>query len=264
MIRGMAEFDREHREALQRIWVLGDVHARFDHIAKLLLSMVSGGEVPAPHWLVFVGDIDIDHMPFREILEPLMRMSPQTRVAFIHGNHDADSHAHWEMLHDCGHAVLLHGKVVDMDGVRVAGLGGNFQGRIWSPPAAPVFADKDAATKSSRSIRHRGGGQPSPRFNGAIYPSDFDRLAKQRVDILITHEAPSCHPHGFAALDQLARDMRVVRSFHGHHHDDRSDAYALVRESLGFDARGVDLCSIKNGLGELLLGRYVACEVLGG
>ena len=32
---------------------------------------------------------------------------------------------HWDMLHDCVDAIQLHGKVVDMDGVRVAGLGGH-------------------------------------------------------------------------------------------------------------------------------------------
>ena len=77
-------------------------------------------------------------------------------------------------------------------------------------------------------------------------------LSKLRADILVTHEAPSCHPHGFAALDELVRSMRVVRSFHGHHHDDRSAQYMLGREQRGFDARAVDYCGIKNGLGEVI------------
>ena len=84
------------------------------------------------------------------------------------------------------------------------------------------------------------------------YPDDVAALSKLRVDILVTHEAPSCHPHGFAALDELARFMRVVRSFHGHHHDDQSAEYAKVREVIGFDARAVDYCAIKNGLGEVI------------
>jgi acetyl esterase/lipase len=46
--------------------------------------------------------------------------------------------------------------------------------------------------------------------------------------------------------------MGVVRSFHGHTHDDQSDAYATQREWLGFDARAVDYRCIKNGLGELI------------
>jgi hypothetical protein len=43
--------------------------------------------------------------------------------------------------------------------------------------------------------------------------------------------------------------MGVARLFHGHTHDDLSDAYALERKRLGFDARAVDFCRIKNGLG---------------
>ena len=47
--------------------------------------------------------------------------------------------------------------------------------------------------------------------------------------------------------------MRVVRSFHGHHHDDRSAEYALMREEMGFDARAVGYCGITNGLGDIIL-----------
>ncbi|NDP63072.1 MAG: hypothetical protein GZ092_10600 [Polaromonas sp.] len=77
-------------------------------------------------------------------------------------------------------------------------------------------------------------------------------LSKLRADILVTHEAPSCHPHGFAALDALARSLRVVRSFHGHHHDDRSVQYLPSRQQRGFDAHAVDYCGIKNGLCEVI------------
>jgi len=87
----------------------------------------------------------------------------------------------------------------------------------------------------------------------AIYPDDVQPLARQRAYILITHKAPSCHPYDFEAPDEMARSMRVVRTFHGHHHDDRSDEYALVREKLGFDARALDYCGIKNGLGHFFL-----------
>ena len=90
-------------------------------------------------------------------------------------------------------------------------------------------------------------------LHAAIYPDDLNVLSRQRADILVTHEAPSCHPYGFETLDQLARSMGVVRAFHGHHHDDRSEDYPRLRESLGFDARAVAYCGIKNGLGEVIL-----------
>lgn len=244
MIRNMTEFDAEHADALRGLWFLGDVHGEFKYLAQSLLAAQK-----KPSWLIFLGDIDIDHVSFREVLEPLRRNFPQTQVAFIYGNHDADTYDHWEMLHDCGDAVALHGQVVELDGIRVAGLGGNFLGRIWNPPGAAMFRNK-AAAMDRGPYQWRDGQRPNPLQHAAIYPDDVERIAKMRADILVTHEAPSCHPYGFDALDGLAREMQVVRTFHGHHHDDRSDEYAKLRETLGFDARGVNYCSIKNGLGE--------------
>ena len=72
---------------LRHLWFLGDVHGEFKHIARALLDAPE-----KPSWLVFLGDIDIDHMPFAEILEPLRRNFTDTEVAFIHqafGDHDA-------------------------------------------------------------------------------------------------------------------------------------------------------------------------------
>lgn len=245
MLRKIQEFDKEHREQLERIWFLGDVHGEFKHIAQSLLYPKN----TLPNWLVFLGDIDIDHISFREVLEPLRRNYPSVKVAFIHGNHDADTYKHWQCLHDCGDAIALHGQVTDLDGIKVAGLGGNFMGRIWSPPSEPSFYNKEKAMNRG-PYQWRGGQKPNPSLHAAIYFDDVAKLSKQRADILVTHEAPSCHRHGFAAIDQLARDMGVVRSFHGHQHDDRSGDYALAQDTLKFDARAVAYCSIKNGLGE--------------
>ena len=240
------QFDNAHSNALRGIWLLGDVHGAFKHIAQALLAANE-----KPRWLVFLGDIDIDHIAFREVLAPMQRHFPAIKVAFIHGNHDADTYEHWDMLHDCGDAVALHGKVLDMDGVRVAGLGGNFMGRVWSPPGQASFANKVEAMKTG-SGQWRDGDKPNPALHAAIYPDDLTALSKLRADILVTHEAPACHPHGFAELDDLARSMGVVRSFHGHHHDDRSAQYLLGIKKRGFDARGVGFCGVTNGLGKVV------------
>ena len=247
--RPMQAFDRQHEVTLRRLWFLGDVHGGFAHIEAALL--LARQQQASPSWLVFLGDLDINQRPLREILAHVLASSPGLRVAFIHGNHDADTCAHWSCLHDCGDAVALHGRVMNLDGIRVAGLGGHFMGRVWTPPSPPAFLDKAGAMKRG-AHGWRDGQRPSPKFNGAIYPDDVDALGQQRADILVTHEAPSCHPHGWEALDQLARDMGVVRTFHGHTHDDLSEAYATQREWLGFDARAVDFRCIKNGLGEFV------------
>lgn len=251
MFRDMQAFDQKQAATLRKLWFLGDVHGEFRHIGRALVKADKADQLPS--WLIFLGDVEIDTKGLREILAPLRLEFPDLKVAFIHGNHDADTHENWTSLHDCGDAVALHGRVVDLDGIRVAGLGGNFMGRIWAPPSNPTFANKAEATKRG-TYAWREGQNPSPKLHAAIYPDDVASLSKQRADILITHEAPSCHKYGWEALDQLARDMRVVRSFHGHTHDDLSEQYATQRDRLGFDARAVNFCCIKNGLGEFLVG----------
>lgn len=81
-------------------------------------------------------------------------------------------------------------------------------------------------------------------------------MNKLQADILITHEAPSCHPYGCEALDVLAMDMKVKRSFHGHHHDDRTESYRETIADRDFDAVAVPFCGIKrlplNALAKLL------------
>jgi predicted phosphodiesterase len=243
----IGKFDREHAQALNGLWFLGDVHAEFRHIPRALEAADR-----LPSHLIFLGDVDIDHRPFKEILAPLRRYFPTVEVAFIHGNHDADSYEHWECLHDGGEAIQLHGKVTVLNGVRIAGLGGNFLGRVWYPPESPKLDSQEAAMNRG-VFQYRGSQRPSPNYLGAIYPDVYDHLAKLRADILITHEAPSCHPHGFDALDDLAKSMRVKRSFHGHHHDDLTDQYREGAAARGFDAIGVNYCAITNGLGERVL-----------
>jgi hypothetical protein len=75
-------------------------------------------------------------------------------------------------------------------------------------------------------------------------------LSKLRADILVTHEAPSTHPHGFAALDELARAMSVSKTFHGHHHD-RLD-YSAECARLGFEPFGVGLRGITDQDGQII------------
>lgn len=250
MLNRMDSFDSEHADVLRRMWFLGDVHGDFTHLANTLLQHATEPGLELPRWIIFLGDLDLDK-PLGEMLAPMRRRFPEIKVAFIYGNHDADDFERWELLHDDS-AVACHGKVIDIDGVRVAGLGGNFLGRVWCPPAQPSFRSKELAMNRG-AFQFRGGQRPNPSLNAAIYPDDYEALAKlQRVDILITHEAPGCHQYGFHALSDLARGMGVVRAFHGHHHDDQSEAYALVRDELGFDARAVSFCGIKNGLGEIV------------
>jgi hypothetical protein len=51
-----------------------------------------------------------------------------------------------------------------------------------------------------------------------IFPDTTEGLARQRADVLVSHEAPAGHPYGFAAIDRLAVAMGVRLVVHGHHH----------------------------------------------
>jgi hypothetical protein len=70
----------------------------------------------------------------------------------------------------------------------------------------------------------------------------YNRLADLRADVLICHEAPSCHPNGFEEIDLLAQSMKAKSVWHGHHHD-RLD-YSPHFQRLGFQAYGVGLRGI--------------------
>lgn len=252
LMQAITAFDGAHRNALRRIWFAGDVHGQLGRIEQLLREWRdSRSELPS--WLVFLGDIHlIQNMTFSEALEPLRAVAPGLRVSFIHGNHDGDSHEVWDRLQDCGDAVPLHGSVVNMCGIRVAGLGGNFQGRVWMPPSEPVFSTRAEATLRHPNLRARGQ-RHSSRLHAAIYNEELEQLARQSADILVTHEAFSCHPHGWEVLDDLARRMGAVRAFHGHTHDDLSMEYQTHRDRMKFDAVAVDFRCVKDGLGESVL-----------
>ena len=71
-----------------------------------------------------------------------------------------------------------------------------------------------------------------------------------QADILVTHEAPSAHPHGFSVLDELGQSLGVSAVFHGHHHDCLD--YRAQRRRLGFATFGVGLRGITDMHGRVL------------
>jgi hypothetical protein len=128
-------------------------------------------------------------------------------------------------------------------GTRIAGLGGIFRGAVWYPKdqQAPKFRNRDEhASQTPRQERWQNS-VPLKHWS-SIYPDDIEQLAALQADILITHEAPGYHEHGFKALDELARRMGVRTTVHGHQHDciDSSACWAVQGfESYGVGLRGV-------------------------
>lgn len=242
------------------ILFFGDVHGDFKHVLPVVQK-----EKPAA--VIFLGDLDLDR-PFEQEAAQIMNL---TEVYFIHGNHDTDSQDKHDFLFNSRLADRnLHGRVVEIDGIKVAGLGGIFSQAIWLPKHdvdatshydnydAFVEAEMQAALWQEKRNQNPFSPDESPVLMGkrllhksTIFQDEWINLYGQEADMLVTHEAPDCHKFGFAGITELAKSMKVKRSFHGHHHD-RID-YTQQYKTLGFEAFGVGLCGVSDQYGELVL-----------
>jgi calcineurin-like phosphoesterase family protein len=207
---------------------VGDPHGRLEHIVECAQDHGASA-------VVLLGDIQ-SPQALHIALEPI-----QDRVWFIHGNHDTDTPTDFEHLWDSRLADRnVHGRVVVLpDGTRLAGLGGVFRHSIFDPgerAGPPRYRNAaEHGSRTPRQSRWRDG--PPLRHWSTIYPDDLAGLAALQADVLISHEAPGYHPHGFGVLDTLARAMGVRLSVHGHHHD-ALDSSARWAEQ-GFKSFGV-------------------------
>lgn len=216
-----------------QILFCGDTHGRFDHILALVDTL-------RPAAIVLLGDLQ-PQKPLHQELAPILDL---TEVWWIHGNHDTDSDANYDCLFASELADRnLHGRVVEIAGRKVAGLGGIFRGQVWHPGSAAQQERRnfdsaaDFVRRAGKGNRWRDG---LPRkHRSSIFPAEYAALLTQQADILVTHEAPSCHPAGFAAIDALARAMGAQKAYHGHHHDCLD--YSCEWARLGFKAIGVGL-----------------------
>ncbi|MCK5191543.1 MAG: metallophosphoesterase, partial [Methylococcales bacterium] len=87
----------------------------------------------------------------------------------------------------------------------------------------------------------------SLKYKSAIWPDEWAELKKLKADILVTHEAPRSHRHGFIAIDQLAEAMGVRKVFHGHLHEHYS---ARIRK--GIQVFGVENAQVADLSGNKL------------
>jgi predicted phosphodiesterase len=200
---------------------IGDIHQNWHHVERGLSALPS-----PPAAAILLGDMECT-APLDRLAAPLLDRG--IAVHWIHGNHDYDGGTEmWLNLVDAARNPrtargALHGRVTEIAGLRVAGLGGTFESQVWSGAAAPRVrrrADLPAALAATRPDLGSVQAAASARILGAtaIWPEDVDALASQQADVLVTHEAPSSHPAGVPALDALARAMGAWLIVHGHHH----------------------------------------------
>ena len=221
------------------ILLCGDTHGQFEHLIEAV-------QAHRPAAVILLGDVQAQ----RPLEVELASIRDKTEIWFIHGNHDTDCEADHDHLFGSALAGRnLHGRVVEITGLRIGGLGGVFRGKVWTPPAPALFENPQQYLARCGKGNFWRGGLPL-RHRSTIFPVDYSQLAGERADVLVTHEAPSSHPHGFAAIDELARRLGVASSFHGHHHD-RLD-YRAECTRLGFEAFGVGLRGITDQDGRVI------------
>jgi predicted phosphodiesterase len=230
-----------------KIFFCGDNHSHFKHIVEAVREH-------QPDAIVLLGDIEA-RQPLEMELAPILG---KTEIRFIHGNHDTDTEENWRYLAHSrlGH-LNLHARVETVAGVRIAGLGGIFRGKVWRPWETKYFDTYEALSKDveQRQLEDQWSKQRAETTlltnSSTIFPAVYDALSKLRADVLVVHEAPSCHPHGFDAIDLLAQSIGAKTVFHGHHHD-RLD-YRSSFDKLGFRTYGVGFCGITDLEGNVVL-----------
>jgi predicted phosphodiesterase len=190
-----------------RILFAGDPHGNF----RPLIAAVHKYQ---PEAVILLGDYDLE-MPLESCLQEIVNL---TEIWWIAGNHDFESP---EKYNNLFHSALsdkdLHLKVTEISGFRVAGLGGIFLGRVWYPPQPPKWLGKQHYLyNQSVNIKRF---DLSLKYKSAIWHDEFEILKTLKADILVTHEAPGSHRHGFKAIDELAIAMEVKNIFHGHLHE---------------------------------------------
>jgi predicted phosphodiesterase len=231
------------------ILFFGDTHGDLSHVLPIV-------QKENPVAIILLGDVQ-SKQPLDKDLAPVMEL---TDIWWIPGNHDTDSVTYHDNLFNSKLAHHnLHGRIVEIDGLKVAGLGGIFREKIWWPfPLGnpPKFNNYEKfQTHLQTEVAYHKVQQGTANaylrtHKSTIFPDEWYHLYAKDADILVTHEAPSCHRHGFDAIDQLAKSMKVKKTFHGHHHD-RQD-YSSHNASLGFQAYGVGLRGVSDFNGSVI------------
>lgn len=114
---------------------VGDIHQQWQQVERGLAALDE-----LPRAAILLGDMECDQ-PLDRLTAPLLDC--RIAVRWIFGNHDNDGGPEmWANLVEPPRNPrtapgALHGKVVEIAGLRVAGLGGTFRPRIWQPPDPP-------------------------------------------------------------------------------------------------------------------------------
>lgn len=196
------------------IIIYGDPHGEWKPLLRACEEERSDG-------IVIVGDCDLA-LPLRQQIKPVFDAG--IRVSWIPGNHDTDNADWYDRLWEDYPGGNLHGRWGEVGGLIVAGLGGVFKERVWYPRfelGEPKYQDLRGYLRQVPRVDKWRGGLPL-RMRDTIFPADVAALRGLRAAVLVTHEAPSCHRHGFLGIDMAAEACRARLVVHGHHHESYS------------------------------------------
>ena len=230
--------------ASPKLMFFGDPHGDLRPIVAAVLRY-------RPEAIVLLGDVQAR----RPLHIELQEIRDLTQIWFIHGNHDTDSDADYDNLWGSELADRnLNGRVVEIAGYRVAGLGGVFRGKVWNPDEPEANAPFRSRADMLRHVT-RGGTAEGPWRGGiarkhmsSIFIDEYEAMLDLKADVLVSHEAPAAAPtirhHGFAAISDLATALGVTLAVHGHHHRAIDYVHAgLMPADAPFRAFGVDMGS---------------------
>lgn len=205
----------------------GDTHGPLDHLQGL----------PADVAVVHVGDF----APLNSPLEHALPEELHDRFWFIPGNHDYDKpEYHEQVFTEYGRSRCFHLKVIQIGDLRIAGLGGIFSEKTWWPKSELTAGMTTRAVRLRETPRkERFCGGLSLKQRKYVFREDFDLLAKSPANVLVCHEAPTTHRHGFAGIDALARRLGVHTVVHGHHHVDYQHRLEGDINVIGVGLRGL-------------------------
>jgi predicted phosphodiesterase len=217
----------------QPIVFAGDPHRNFAPILRACAAS-------PPGTLILLGDCECD-VPLPDLLAPAIAAGWDVR--WILGNRDSDSERSFDNLSGAWPQGNIGGHVVNVAGVRIAGLSGVFKPRVWHPTECPQpqFRTRKEFLRALPAPEHWRGGLPL-WHRDTIFPEDFDRLRGVRFDVLVSHEAPSSHRHGFTEIDDLAAQAGARWIVHGHHHQ----SYTATLPN-GIRVRGLALAECWSG-----------------
>ncbi len=197
------------------ILLVGDAHGDFEPMLEAAASATA---------VILLGD--------QEPLDDLASiLGPEIaeKTWWVFGNHDSDDPeylAHHASMADRN----LHCRVVDIDGLRIAGLGGTFRSNILGVDRQTTLSDlphvRPQDTRQCLALLRKDKNL-APQDHATIFPEDLNFMArlagKTRVDVLVTHEAPESHKLGYRILGDVARALKARIHVHAHHHE-RYDA----------------------------------------